>query len=275
MKTIIVATDYSPAALNAAKYAAEMASVINAGILLLHIYNLPVGYNGIPLTVNVEDIRKIADNNMNGLKAQLIEKTGGKVPIDAKIRLGTFFQELQIVCETVHPYTVIIGSQGTTATERILFGGHAVYAMKHLLWPIITVPQTVSFSNIKKIGLACDFDGVLDTTPVDEIKMLVNDFNAELHVLNTGKKDELDPDVVFESGLLNEMIGNLNPNYHFITNEKTDESIMEFAEQNKIDLLIVLPKRHGLMEMLVHRGHTKNLVLHCHVPVMALHQAAQ
>ena len=275
MKTIIVATDFSQAALNAANYATDMALVINAKVLFLHIYNLPVGYDGVPLTVNVGDIKTNADNKLHRLKTQLIEKTGGKVSIDAKIRLGTFFQELQTVCAAVEPYTVIIGSQGTTATERLLFGGHAVYAMKHLLWPVITVPQGVSFGNIKKIGLACDFDGVLDTTPVEEIKLLVNDFNAELHVLNTGKKDELDPGVVFESGLLNEMIGDLKPTYHFITNDKTDESIMLFAEQHDIDLLIVLPKRHGLMEMLVHRSHTKNLVLHSHVPLMALHQAGQ
>jgi nucleotide-binding universal stress UspA family protein len=271
MKTIIVATDYSPAALNAANYATEMAMVIDASVLLLHIYNLPVGYNGVPLTVNVEDIRKIADKNMTELKRQLIEKTGGKINVEGKIRLGTFFQELQAFCECVRPYAVIIGSQGTTATERILFGGHAVHAMKHLTWPIIAVPHHISFSNIKKIGLACDFDGVLDTTPVDEIKRMVTDFNAELHVLNTGKKDVLDPGVVFESGLLDELIGSLHPKYHFITNEKTDESIMEFAEQHAIDLLIVLPKRHGLMEMLRHRSHTKSLVLHSHVPVMALH----
>ena len=275
MKTIIVATDFSQAALNAANYAADMALVINAKVLLLHIYNLPVGYNGVPLTVNAGDIRTNADNKLHRLKTQLTEKTGGKASIEAKIRLGTFFQELQAVCAAVEPYAVIIGSQGTTTTERLLFGGHAVYAMKHLLWPVITVPQGVSFGNVKKIGLACDFDGVLDTTPVEEIKLLVNDFNAELHVLNTGKKDKLDPGVVFESGLLNEMMGDLKPTYHFITNDKTDESIMEFAEQHNIDLLIVLPKRHGLMEMLVHRSHTKNLVLHSHVPLMALHQASQ
>lgn len=274
MKTIIVATDYSAAALNAANYATEMALVINANILLLHVYSLPVSYNGEPLTVNVKNIRQMADNNMNELKDQLIKKAGGKISIETKIRQGTFFQELQTVCEYMHPYVVIIGSQGNTAPGHIIFGGHAVYAMKHLLWPIITVPQNALFSNVKKIGLACDFDGVLDTTPVEEIKLLVNDFNAELHVLNTGKKDELDPRVVFESGLLNELIGGLKPNYHFITNNKTDESIMEFAEQHHIDLLIVLPKRHGLMEMLIHRSHTKNLVLHCHVPVMALHQQA-
>jgi nucleotide-binding universal stress UspA family protein len=271
MKTIIVATDFSPAALNASNYAAEMAQVIKADILLLHIYNLPVGYNGIPLTVNVEDIRKIADNNVNELKQQLIEKTGSRIYVDAKIRLGTFLQELQAVCDSVRPYAVIMGSQGTTAAQRMLFGSHTVNAMKHLMWPVITVPVGASFKGIKKIGWACDFNAVLSTTPVDEIKLLIKDFKAELHVLNTGKKDELAPAIVQESQVLKEMIGGINPHYHFITDERTDDSIMDYAENNYVDLLIVLPKRHGILEKLIHKSHTAEFVLHSHVPVMALH----
>ena len=92
MKTIVVATDFSPAALNAGNYAAELALAIKADILLLHIYNIPVGYSGVPLTVNVEDIRKIADDNVNELKEQLVSKMEGKINVNAKIRLGTLWR---------------------------------------------------------------------------------------------------------------------------------------------------------------------------------------
>jgi len=47
---------------------------------------------------------------------------------------------------------------------------------------------------------------------------------------------------------------------------------MDFEEKNKIDLLIVLPRRHNLLGSIFHKSHTKQLVLHSHVPVMALHQ---
>jgi hypothetical protein len=40
MKTIILATDFSPAALNAANYAADLASSIKGDLLLLHSYFL-------------------------------------------------------------------------------------------------------------------------------------------------------------------------------------------------------------------------------------------
>ena len=164
-----------------------------------------------------------------------------------------------------------MGSQGTTAAERLFFGGHTVYAMKHLMWPLITVPPGATFSSVKKIGLACDFDKVVDTIPIDEIKMLVNDFNAELHVLNTGKKEVFDPEIVFESGMLQEMLRPSKTHCNFIINPDTDEGILDFVEKNNIDLLIVLPKRHGLLDKLIHKSHTKQLVLRSHVPVMAFH----
>jgi len=272
MKTILMATDFSPAALNAANYAADMALAINADMLLLHVYQIPVSYNEIPVIVKTEDMMQNAEKVINELKEQLTRKTGGKLNIKTEVNMGVFFLELKTICERIKPYTVVMGSQGTTTAERLFFGSHTVYAMKHLMWPLITVPSEAKFSSVKKIGLACDFDKVVNTTPIDEIKMLVNDFNAELHVLNTGKKKVFNPEIVFESGLLQKMLYALKPNYHFITNENTDEGIMDFAEKNHIDLLVVLPKRHGLLDKLIHKSHTKQLVLNSHVPVMALHQ---
>jgi nucleotide-binding universal stress UspA family protein len=274
MKTIIVATDFSHAARNAAKYAADMALAINAKLLLLHVYQIPVTYLEVPVLVNEEEIRNDAEKNMQKLKAELDGRTTGKLNIETEVKMGTFFHELKETCGDTDPYAVVMGSQGTTGAEHFLFGTHAVYATKHLTWPVITVPQDAKFSSIKKVGFACDFSKVVATTPVDEIKKLVTDFNAELHVLNTGKKTAFDPDVVFESGMLQEMIGKLDPHYHFITSEKTDESIIEFAEKNHIDLLVVLPKRHSLAEKMVHKSHTKQFVLHSHVPVLALHTQA-
>jgi len=272
MKTILVATDFSPAAFNAATYATDMAVVINADVLLLHVFQLPISYSEVPLTVNEADMLEQAENSIYEQREQLIEKTSHKINIETEVRMGTFYKELTAVCDRKMPYTVVMGSQGTTATDRLLFGAHTVYAMKHLMWPLITVPNGASFSAIKKIGLACDLDKVVETIPVDEIKTLVNDFHAELHILNTGKPRVFDPNVVFESGLLQEMLENLSPQYHFISHDNIDEGIIDFAEENNIDLLIVIPKRHGIFDNLLHKSHTKQMVLHSHVPVMALHQ---
>ena len=272
MKKLVVTTDFSLAAANAVNYAADMALSINAELLLLNVVQTPIGYSDLPIIISLEDMMRSSEKDMQNLKAEVTKRTNGKIIIETEVGMGGFFEELKHVCERVKPYAVVMGSQGKTAAEHLMFGAHAVHAVKHLTWPVITVPPGATFTSVKKIGLASDLSEVVETTPIEEIKMLVNDFNAELHILNTGKKEVFDADIVFESGLMQEMTMALKPKFHFINNENTDEGIMDFADKNQIDLLIVLPRRHNLLGSIFHKSHTKQLVLHSHVPVMALHQ---
>jgi len=272
MKTIIVATDFSPVAVNAANYAADMALAIHANLLLLHIYQIPVVYLEVPVANNEDEFIRDAEESILKLKDDLNRKTGNQLQIDTEVRTGIFFPDLKEVCERVQPFAVVTGSQGTTATDHFLLGTHAVFAMRNLMWPLITVPPGATFSAIRKIGFACDFSDVTDTAPVDEIKAIINQFHAELHIINTRKGEAFIPRVNAEAGMIQEMLGTLKPHYHFIINENIDQGIIDFTENNNIDLLIVSPKHHSLLDKIIHRSHTKKLVLHSHIPVAALHQ---
>lgn len=271
MKTIIVLTDFSSAALNAARYAADMAIEVHAAIKLVHFYQVPVVYVDVPIPVNQTDIEQRVKRDIEEERKTLLSYTDDQITVEVQTAMGVFFEELEKLCNTVQPYVVIMGSQGTTAAERFFLGGHAVHAMKHLHWPIITVPPEAKFLGINKIGLASDFDKVIETTPVNAIKMFTKDLKAELHILNTGKENKFSPDVVFGSGLLQEMIFDFKPHYHFITKQDTVEGIMELAQANDINLLIILPKDHNIIDRITHRSHTKKLVLNSYIPVMSLH----
>lgn len=273
MKKILVATDFSDVSLNAAKYAADMALVINADLYLLYVNQIMIPYGEVAVLANAGDM-EIAEKEMNEFKKLLLDITGNKLNIETEVRMGIFYDELTSTCEYVKPYTVVIGSQSSSAGDRLLFGRHAINVMKNLPWPVITVPPGVKFASLKKIGLACDFKNVVDTVPVDEIKRLLQDLKSELHVLNTGKKDVYDADIVFQSGLFQEEMNGLIPEYHFISSDNVDDGILDFVQQNHIDLLLVLPKRHSLLDKIIHKSHTKQLVLHSHVPLMALHSVS-
>jgi len=272
MKTIIVATDFSPTAVNASNYAVEMAVGIGASLLLLHVYEIPEVSPEVPAAVTVTVIREHAQIAINKEVAGLIARSDNKVKIETELRVGQFFHQLDLVCQRVHPYCVVMGSQGTTALAHLFLGSHAVYAVKNLNWPLITVPLTARFSQIKKIGLACDFHHMKDILPVEVIRQMVTGFDAELHILNTGKENEFNEDIVHESGVIRNLLAPIQPIYHFISSTNVDESIMSFAEKMNIDLLMVLPRRHGFFDSLLHRSHVKKLVLHSHVPVLSLHQ---
>lgn len=271
MKTLIVATDFSAIAKNATQYAMDMARAIQANVHLLHVYQLPANYGTMDIPVSMPEWEQGTEDLMAGLKKQLEQDNGGQVAVSTEVRTGSFMLELVAVCERLQPYAVIMGCKGSTAAERLLFGTHAISAMKHLTWPVITVPMEAKFNAIKKIGLACDLAEPEKTVPLDGISRLVTDFNATLHVLNTGKDQVYDPQLLSASGWLGGKLKDVQHKFHFIKGD-TEEAILHFAEKNDVDLLVILPQRHSFLDALIYKSHTKQFVLHSHIPLMALHQ---
>jgi len=275
MKTIIVSTDFSPAATNAMNYAVDMAKTIDASVLLLHVYQVPVSYTEVPVVlVSVEDLRKNAEAEMEVLKKNIENNTSGKVKVYTEIKMGDVVDELNDLCNNTHPFAVVMGTKGHSAFERALFGSNTLTAIKKLHCPVICVPPGKQFGNgIKKIGLACDFREVLESTPTHAIKELVKEFNGELHVLNIDYDNrQFVSETPEQSMLLHTMLEELKPQYHFIQHMDVEDGINEFAEENNLDLVIAIPKKHKLLEGLFKKSSTKQLVFESHVPVMCVHE---
>jgi nucleotide-binding universal stress UspA family protein len=275
MKTIVVPIDFSPISLNAASYAGEMARSINADLSLLHICLLPVAHSEVPYPLeNMDSLMTDAEKEIQRVKNDLLLKTGGKVKIDADVRMATTVTgELTNYCSLRKPYAVVMGTQGNSAVERIFFGSNTINAMKHLAWPVIVVPPEAKFTRIKKIGLACDLKKVDGNLPFSQIKSLVTQFNAELYILHINPEGNkgYTAEKTMETRALQNMLCDLHPVYRFIDYDDIETGLEEFAVANKLDLLITVPKRHNIIDKIFHKSHSKKLVLHTHMPVVAIH----
>src|SRR5688572_13627159 len=192
MKTIIVPTDFSPAALNATNYAADMALAIKANILLFHVYQLPLSVSDTPIVLlSVEELRDSAESKLAHLKKDLEHITSGALEILTEARMGNLSDELEEWSNKVQPFAVVMGTKGHTAVERVLFGSNTLSVIKHLSWPVICVPLGKEYgTGIKKVGLACDFHEIKESTPVPALKNFVKEFHAELHVLNVDYENQ-------------------------------------------------------------------------------------
>ena len=275
MKTIIVPTDFSPAALNATNYAADMALAIKANLLLFHVYQLPLSVSDTPIVLlSVDELKEAAETKLAQLKKDLGHITSGALQIDTEARLGNMSDELEDCCNNIQPLAVVMGTKGHSAVERALFGSNTLTVIKHLSWPVICVPLGKEYgTGIKRIGLACDFREVKETTPVGVIKTLVKEFKAELHVLNVDHDNKhFSTDTPYQSVLLHTALEELNPQYHYIENKDIEDGINKFAETNNLDLIITIPKKHKLLEGLFKKSSTKQLVFDSHVPVMCVHE---
>ncbi len=275
MKTIIVPTDFSPIATNAMHYAIDMAKSVNASILLLHVYQVPVSFSDTPIVlVSIEDLRKGAEEQIARLKTEVEHLTSGSLKVYTETRLGNVADELENLCNKINPFAVIMGTKGASGVERILFGSNTLTAIRHLTWPVICVPPGKSYGNgIKKIGFACDFKDAVKTTPTHFIVDFVKEFKAELDVLNVDYHNKhFKPETPEQSLLLHTMLEEASPAYHFIEHADIEDGINEFAEKNNLDLIITIPKKHRLLEGVFKPSSTKQLVYQSHVPVMCVHE---
>lgn len=276
MKTIIIPTDFSSIATNALNYGINMAMAIRANVLLLHVYQIPVAVADVPVVMaSTEELKKNAEEKLAAEEENIEHITSGKLKIYTEAKLGDVVDELEELCNTIKPFAVVMGTKGTTAIERIMFGSNTLTAIRHLTWPVICVPPGKEYGpGITKIGFACDFNKVVETTPVHFVKDIVNEFNAELHVLNVDYQNRnFKADVPEQSLLLHTMLEDVNPTYHFIQNKDVEQGINEFAEKNNLDLIISIPKKHKLLEGIFKPGSTtKQLLFQSHIPVMCVHE---
>ena len=279
MKTLVVPTDFSSASVNAINYAVDMAQAINAGILLLHVYNVPVVYSDAPVSpvaaLSIEEIKRTSQERLDDLKLNLLRVTSGKLDIFTESRMGDTVDELEETCKAIQPFAVIMGSHGTTGLERMIMGSTTLTAIRNLKYPVIVVPPGTSYHGITKIGLACDFKDVIETTPVDYIKNIVREFDAELFVLNVHHNpDNVDyeKETTMESAYLDSMFDDIPHHYYFLNKENVVDGINSFAEDNNLDMVMVIPKKHRLIDSLFHKSKSKELISHSHIPIVSIHE---
>ena len=274
MKTIIIATDFSPVAQNAINYGVDLAKSIGHSVSIVHVYQVPVAFADGPMVmVSLDDLRSSAEKQLEQIKANLRRVHGKELKIYSEALLGNVVDSLQQLAEKLDPFAVVLGATGLTGAQRVLFGSTTLSVVRHLHYPVIVVPEGRSFGHgIQKIGLACDFREVVDTIPTRYIQQFQKTFKAELHVVNVDfENHKFRADTPEQSLLLQTLLENSKPVYHFLEAEDVEAGLNRFAEENNLDLLITIPKKHRLVEAIFKRSSTKKILKEARVPVVGIH----
>ena len=185
---------------------------------------------------------------------------------------GKLEEGMAAYCADINPELVVMGFSGKNALTRLIAGSNTIKAIQNLHYPILVVPPQAEFIPLRKIGFACDYKQVIATTPVEPLKALIRDFNAELHVLNIEYSNQnYSKEVIEESIAISELLKDLHPEYHAITAPDVTTGINWFAEKEKLDWVVVIPKKHKLVEKLFNRSNTKDLLQNTKMPVLCMH----
>lgn len=274
MKKIIVPVDFSDTAANAAIFAGNLAEFYGADLWLYHSYEMIIpiteyGYSYISPT----EMEHAAEFELEEFKKRVQSSLRRIINIHVKAENATLTDGLSGLCNELKPDLIVMGLSGKNALTRLVVGSNTIRVIQNLTYPVLVIPPKGDFIPVRKIGFACDYNKVIETTPVSLLKKIVKDFHAELFVLNIEyTKSGATPEKIEESMYISELLRELKPSYQTIISNDVTNGINWFAEKEKIDWMVVIPKKHNLVEKMFSRSHTKELLYHTHVPVLCMHE---
>ncbi len=275
MKKFLVPTDFSETSKNAARYAVELAQDDpNTTIILYNLYDrIAPGTDGTPLTETDEDRKTVLHQALANLEIELHEIS--------TVRIQYVAEEGTSLVESVERYVrynaidvVIMGITGATRLEQIFMGSNALNMARQGVCPVIIVPPNARFRKIQNVLFASDFKNVKSTTPVAQIKEILDIFKPNLHIVNVDAEHyvELTDEYRAERSWLAKTFEEYNPEFYFIRMYDFLDAISNFTADHQIDLIITVPRRHNYIAGLYKTSHTKKLAYHSQVPLVAIHE---
>ncbi|MEO8710734.1 MAG: universal stress protein [Parafilimonas sp.] len=278
MQPIIVPTNFSSNSYNAARYAIALAADLKATkIILYNAYQPFLSEDPEIDTMFLQDVtefKKISEEGLIKMQKALQDLVPASIQLEYESDYNLITNGIINACKNHNAKLIIVSITGTESKlEEVIVGSNAVDISKLSETPVLIVPPAAEYSGMQKILWAVDFKKVAETTPVTEIKNLLDSTRAHLDVLHVETNaNETENSFSNEKQIFDSLFSIYNPQYHFLKGENFIDVINRFAVENKSDLIIAIPKKHGLFEGIFSRSHTKALAFHSHIPIMTIHE---
>lgn len=161
MKKILFPTDFSDNALHASLYAAMLANRLDAEIVMLNVYSIPV-FTEFQVPYSDENFylygKKEAEDNLKEFVTKFIHKTHiSKERVNELIRYGNAADNIVETANNIHADMIVIGTKGASNILDKWLGTNAQKVMENAKCPVWIIPNDTEINFPKTILYAADF----------------------------------------------------------------------------------------------------------------------
>ncbi len=278
MKRILYPTDFSPASLNAFVYALKLAEATQSELFVLHVYELPQLHMGGMTNTLKEIYDTIELENFENLKDQvpMLRKIADEHQMSA-IRMSHILKHGDLIWAITNVVTsesidyVVMGTKGASGLKETFLGSNTGSVMTETEAIVIGIPEEAVFTDIKNIVFTTRYRDK-DIKALQKVLQLAKVFDAHVHCLYVKTSKSEVNEVVFQDWKF--LFKDEKVVFHTIVSDQVKESILEFTQEYKVDLLAMLNYKRGFFEELFSQSLTQKLSFHVKVPLLALHEKA-
>jgi len=267
---ILVYTAFTENSRNALEYACELSLDRNYALVLIHNFDAPLNYSADALAFGS------IDENIKNTEEKLVAEMDWAISaypdisIIHRLTYGTKENAIKDLMEEYDPEFLIVGAP---ESEGEFWGWNDNFVdILHLIpIPTLIIPKTVSYSAITNIGFACDYFSPLTTAQLDFIKNLMQIEHVQLHIIHVNVPNKKNEDQrLLHKQQLEQDLAEYDPIYVSIENSDVVATIINYVRQHDIQLLLAIPRRHGMWYSIFNQRHTKRLTRINNLPIVTL-----
>jgi nucleotide-binding universal stress UspA family protein len=269
MNRILVPFDFSHNSRCALEYAAGLAKLAKAELIVLHAYDRAAILEGMTMqgtregmTKEVHHLQKHFDLPSTVIKASISEGELTDAVLDY-----VNHQEVDLI---------VMGTRGASGLQEVLVGSRTVALLSEISLPMLIIPEEAEFRMVRNILLCSDLKEVEDDNSLDIVKELAICFGAAVRIAHVEAGDEV-PTFEHELERRREK-GVFSPEVEVTYKRIKGSSVLEGIRyylnlKDDIDLIVMINRKHGFLDSIFRVNHTHKMAYHTSLPLLVLPEA--
>jgi nucleotide-binding universal stress UspA family protein len=281
-RSVILATDFSPAVRTASRYAALLAQHYDAELVVVHAFTLQQP------AFEAEELSHAPSMQRQHLERLLTETVEGLAPWVGQgtsvLDQGSPIEVIERASRDREPALIVLGTHGGGAAERHVIGSVAEDVLRTVHRPVLTVGPHVTMPSTDKLTFrhilyATDFSPASARAAVYAFAF-AQAFGSDvdvLHVLAEGRMGAHKQLAEEENKFLG-ALGRLIPQQaeaigssrSFVEFGRVRERVIEHARERGVDLIVLGAHHHSHLSMHLRTGPAFHIILDATCPVLTL-----
>ncbi len=263
MATLFIATDFSTAAENATQYGLALAKALGAHTILFNGYKVTTPAAGLGTSVSRFDLRSASEGALISVK----EKFGGNDDVEICEEEGADTATIIEVATEKKADLIIVGMKGKGQAMKKLFGSTALSLARESSIPVLIVPETAAFHEVRTVVLAVEQLG--EKLNLEPLAFLEKDTALKyyvVHVDTAAHYDKPAPSAPNDEPLT----GESNVFYKSVGNADVTEGLQEFMFTHNAQVLGMQPHKYSFFENVIGKSETKEMLFASEFPILTL-----
>ena len=280
MKRILIPTDFSPNAMKAVIYAAEIAKKNGAQIFLLHVIEpraVTIGEIDIPLYSRyVEELGNPGLKELETISETIAQFYPG-IQIEKKVIEGGIVISIDTYASENKIDLIVMGTRGVSGLKEMLIGSVAARTIQAVHVPVLAIPDEYIVADPDKILFATNhFER--NTSLLNGIIDIATLFSMSITVCVFIDQDDAEPnDYINDTSQLETYLSFLKKTFPSVCFEgqllagiELEDTIAKYVEEKGVDMITMITYPKSFWERLMNKSVTKRMAFHSKIPLLTI-----